>query len=336
VYIVRCEVNGQTIAVQLSDQGTFSHNDNNWTIEFGGVNLRGDEPLRYRYRLLPVDQEWHSPQVNRVVAFPALEPGSYTFEVVSLNAEGIESLHPASLSFTIASPFWRTWWFLTLSVGVFLALVGFGFRYHVNRLVAIERLRLRISSDLHDELASNLSSIALFGSIVQEGTTPHDTQRLIERMTALAHDSLASLRHIIWAIEPKAETLEAFLTRLAETLSPACRAQQITLAIETLSEHVRHVQLKPDQRQHLWLLLKEAVTNAVKHSRASNVSLHASTSGNMLRIVITDDGVGFDGAATSQGKGLGTMRMRARLLRGSLQVTSVHGKGTQLILQIRR
>lgn len=85
---------------------------------------------------------------NRVVAFPALHSGSYTFEVVSLNAAGIHSPQPASLSFTINPPFWQTWWFIMLIVGVCLGLAALGYRSRVNQLLAIERLRLRISSDL--------------------------------------------------------------------------------------------------------------------------------------------------------------------------------------------
>jgi signal transduction histidine kinase/ligand-binding sensor domain-containing protein len=338
IFVIRLDVNDRTINLPspISTEGLFfSHNENNCTIEYGGISLRDGAMLQYKYHLSPVDKEWHGPTPNRMIAFPALLPGTYTFEVMAINAAGLQSLQPASLSFTIRQPFWQTWWFLGLTVAAVAALLVLGYNYRVRRLLELERLRLKISADLHDELASNLSSIALFGSILRSGSSARNEHpELLERMTGLAHESLAALRHIIWAIDPKVETLADLLVRLRETMSGPCRAKNMFLRVDgPLTEH-QEVSLGPEQRQHLWLMLKEAITNAIKHSGATELTVTVEKHGGMLRIEVRDNGCGFDGKP-QKGKGLGTMRMRAEQLKGTATVDSSPGQGTRVVFQVR-
>lgn len=320
----------------LSSGLMLTHSENHVEFEFAGLDISSPQKHRFAYMLKGLDTSWHVAGSSRSAQYSNLAPDTYTFIVRGTAEDWMDSLTTATFVFTIRPAYWQTWSFRAIVLATIVLMLWLGYRYRMRQLVAIERLRLRISSDLHDELASNLSSIALLGSIVAEGDSQHDEHRLIERMTALAQDSLASLRHIIWAIDPKGATLDAFLTRLIETMTPICRAQRITLTISALAQHHGRVPLKPDQRQHLWLLLKEAITNAIKHSRASHVTIQTGINGDELHIVVADDGIGFDVVASAQGKGLGTMRMRAQLLRGSLHIDSAPGMGTQLILHMKR
>jgi signal transduction histidine kinase/ligand-binding sensor domain-containing protein len=338
IFVIRFDVNDRPInlASPIATEGLFlSHNENNCTIEYGGISLRDGTMLQYKYRLSPVDKEWHGPTTNRMIAFPALAPGAYTFEVMARNAAGLQSLQPASLSFTIRQPFWQTWWFQALSVAAALALLVLAYKYRVRQLLEVERLRLRISADLHDELASNLSSIALFGSILRHGSSARtEHPELLERMTGLAHESLAALRHIIWTIDPKVETLDGLLTRLRDAMMPICRAKGIEFVVEGIPDDDRKP-LTPDQRRHLWLMLKEAVTNAVKHSGATKIVVRAERTGHLVRLHVSDNGTGFSADRVAPGRGLQTLRMRAEQLHGTMHVTSTQEHGTLVTIECK-
>ncbi len=338
IFVNRFDVNDRTINLPSpgSTEGLFfSHNENNCTIEYGGISLRDGAMLQYKYRLSPVDKEWHGPTTNRTIAYPALLPGAYSFEVMAINAAGLQSLQPASLSFTIRQPFWQTWWFLGLTVAAIAALLVLGYKYRVRRLLEMERLRLKISADLHDELASNLSSIALFGSILRNGSSARtEHPELLDRMTGLAQESLAALRQIIWTIDPKVETLDGLLTRLRDAMVLICRAKGIEFVVEDIPNG-DHKPLTPDQRRHLWLMLKEAVTNAVKHSGATQIVVRAERAGHLVRLHVSDNGTGFSADSLAPGKGLQTLRMRAEQLHATMRMTSTQEHGTLLTIECR-
>jgi len=152
---------------------------------------------------------------------------------------------------------------------------------------------------------------------------------LQERVTALAQESVGSIRDIIWALDPKKETLNNLLTRLEDTILPLCRAKGICLRFHRPdAADLPATNLSPTVRQHLWLLLKESINNAIKHSGCTELNVKMELSGARLHILVQDNGVGFAPGTPSHGKGLGTMRMRARQLSGTLELDSVPGGGT--------
>jgi signal transduction histidine kinase len=198
----------------------------------------------------------------------------------------------------------------------------------------IERLRMAIASDLHDEVATNLSTIAMFSRIVQDGmgsgkTVGEERAQLQERITSLAQESVGSIRDIIWALDPKKETLSDLLTRLEDVILPVCRAKGIRLRFQRPdAENLPSANLSPKVRQHLWLLLKEGVNNAIKHSGCTELNVAIEHVSGRLHIRVADNGVGFAAGGSTNGKGLGTMRMRAKQLGGTLELASSPGVGT--------
>jgi signal transduction histidine kinase len=293
-------------------------------IDFLSVSRRGTAGVLYQYTN-DGGGTWSLPSPERTVNFARLPPGLYQFAVRAVTANRTVSRVPATVVFTIRPPVWRRWWARTAMAVVLAGLLLGLHRYRVRRLVEVERLRTAIAADLHDEVATNLSSIATFATLVRGGLeTPSP---LLDRITVLATESVDAIREIIWSVDPKPETVASLLLRLHDALATSCRSRGIHLAVDAPSEQFGG-NLTAAQRKHLWLLLKEAVSNACRHSNATTVRVTASRAGRRVRFTVADNGTGFAPGAGSTGRGLTTMQSRAASLGGALTIAAGAEGGT--------
>lgn len=314
---------------------------NNLQIEFVGLAFALGEALRYSYKLEGADDAWSTPTYSRSVNFANLSPGSYRFFVHSITTDDVTSTEPAVVEFAILPPFWRRWWFAGMVVMSVAFMLYGAYRMRVRRLIELERLRLRIASDLHDELAINLSSIATFSDLIQHeerGLQSGGPSRsaLLSRINVLSRESVDAIRDIIWALDPKVETVHDIFMRVHDFALPSCRARGIEFefdvpSVDALPPH----DLSPEQRKHLWLIMKEAVHNALKHSECRSLSFKAVLTEGVLEVTVHDDGLGFEPTRSSRGKGLSTMRMRAQRLGGTLEIVAADARGSTIIFRSR-
>jgi signal transduction histidine kinase/streptogramin lyase len=347
--ITRVQVNGNAMA--FTNGMELSHEQNNFGIGFIAISFRDDQEIQYQYRMRGIEEDWQPNTRATSVMYAALPPGKYTFEVKAVGDRGVSGAGQA-LAFSIVPPFWKAWWFTTLfwltiagsTVGTIRYVEITKLRRQLRALEqqqALERERLRISSDLHDELASNLSSIAMLSKIAESSSSVRSDDllqknQLLSRITSLSQESVDSIRDIIWAIDPKGETLESLLTRLRDMIIVSCRAKNIRWHFEQSSvKPLPPTDIPPEIRSHLWLLLKEAVNNALKHSACSTLSLCTEYVDGMLKVIVKDNGSGFDLSEATGGKGLRTMRMRAEQMGGKLEHTSKPGEGTVVELKAK-
>ncbi|MCL4707483.1 hypothetical protein KJ068_20190 [bacterium] len=324
-----------TTPEQHADRDTrhiiLSHQTNFFSFEFVALDFTDARKNQYAYKLEGFDQDWTYCGARRYASYTNVDPGEYTLRVKGSNSDGVWNEAGATLNITILPPYWRTWWFRSLALGAALLLGWAIYRYRVNRLLEMERLRTRLAADLHDEIAGNLSSIAMFGKIVQDENAKSNATKLagaelLQRIITLSQESVNSIREIIWAIDPKPESIHDLLMRVRDFAVNACRAQNMALKFDAPgAELLPAKNLSPEQRKHLWLLLKEAIHNAVKHSGGSELAIYASFKSNRLNISIIDNGAGINGATHApkfSGKGLQTMKTRAEQLRGSFGMYS--------------
>jgi ligand-binding sensor domain-containing protein/signal transduction histidine kinase len=331
---------------------SLDHNDNVISFEFASLSYTSPEKNQYAYKLEGFDPDWVYCGTRRYAIYTNLDGGKYTFRVKGSNNDGVWNETGTSIAVIVTPPFWKTWWFITF---IWLSIAGTGagtVRYvEITKLrrkmrvleqqQALEKERLRISSDLHDELASNLTSIAMLSKILQDDerrgeATMQRKPQLLERITTLSKESVDGIRDIIWAIDPKAETMESLLERIRYMAVVACRARDVRFTyVGSGVDRLPPANLVPDVRRHLWLLLKEAVHNALKHSGCKTISLSTSLQDGTLSISVKDDGRGFDSSVVSRGKGLGTMRLRAQEIGSRLDVITQPGGGTSVTLFVK-
>jgi signal transduction histidine kinase len=208
----------------------------------------------------------------------------------------------------------------------------------VNQLLAMERVRTHIASDLHDDIGSSLSQIAILSEVVRARIAPAapEVAGPLERIGALSRESVDAMSDIVWAISPHRNTpahLSQRMRRLASDLLPA---RGIQLTFESTDDG--HARLGIEARREVFLLFKEALNNVVRHAGATEVSIAIAMARGGLRLVVADNGHGFDtgGSADGLGQGLHSMRRRATGLGGTLTITSARGAGTRLVVHVPR
>jgi signal transduction histidine kinase/ligand-binding sensor domain-containing protein len=312
-------------------------------LRFAALSYRDPGRLRYQVRL-HADDPWRDALGPPSFRFVDLPPGTYHAEVRA-SLDGVRwSETPAGLSFTVLPPFWRTWWFLSLALAALGAMAYALYRYRVAQLITLERMRTRIASDLHDDIGSSLSRIAIQSELIRRpgALRPEDSERLLTAIGDSARSLVDSMSDIVWSIDPSRDDLASLVSRVRQFSLDMLEPLGVTLALAVPDRALR-VRLAPGLRRHLFLFLKEAVHNVAKHAACRNAAITLSVEGNRLSVEVRDDGRGFDGAAASAaaapgsrrtrgGHGLPSMRARAGQIGGTLRVTSSPGGGTALSL----
>ncbi len=301
---------------------------NRLQIGFGAVSL--DSLLRYRYKLGDTDAAWSKPAALPMVIYPNLRPGKYRFLVQTVSRGVGPGGAPASFTFTILPPIWQRWWFLLLAAAVVAGATYWAYRYRLEQLLAVERLRTRIATDLHDDIGSALSQIALLSEGVRRNVTPGDdgVAAPLERIAEVARETTAVMSDIVWAINPERDSLGDLSVRVRRFATDVFSARDIDCAVIT-PESDEELKLGIEMRRQLLLMIKEAIHNAVRHAGCTEVRIELMRDRGALVFRMADNGVGFDTGVEREGHGLGSMRARARKLGGEITIES-GSEGTRL------
>jgi len=248
--------------------------------------------------------------------------------------------------------FWETKWFLGASLLAGLAAVVFIVRYTERRQMlrrleraererAIEKERARIAEDIHDELGANLTEIALLSEFAQDPTASQDqVQADMQKITAKARNLTQMMDEVVWAVTPQNDSLEKFVTYTCSFAEEYLKTAKIACRLE-VPAILPEIILSSDVRHNLFLVVKEALNNVVKHAGASEVRIQITPDSDRLTISIRDNGKGFlknpataqesDISAGEQHDGLSNMRQRMENIFGSLVLESLpSGTGVKL------
>jgi signal transduction histidine kinase/streptogramin lyase len=312
---------------------------NNLDIEFLSPNFRGDNAVRYQYKLDSVDADWSVPSNVREVNYARLASGQYTFLARAVNEAGLVSREPARLSFTILRPVWQRWWFLaTLAIGLGALIYG-GYRYRLGQAVKVERVRTRIAHDLHDDIGANLTRISILSEVAkrqQYNSAPPPGELpsgLLDSIADISRESVAAMNDIVWAINPEHDSLIDLTSRMRRHAEEVFLTRDIRLDFEAPGD-AEQLKLDIETRRDLYLVFKEAVNNAARHAGCSVVSISVQASATHIQMNIRDNGKGFDPSALAEGNGLLSMRNRAQQMKGKLKIESSPGKGSELSLTV--
>jgi signal transduction histidine kinase len=308
--------------------------DRAFSIEFAALTYSAGLSRRYRYHLEGVSHDWIESSEN-LVTYATPPPGRYVLRVqASAGADGEWHEPGAAVDFVVVPPFWGTLWFRGLAVVAVLSTLWALHRLRLRRALETERLRGRISRDLHDEIGAGLSSIALLSDSVATAGGLGETDRTqLQRMASSARDMVADLRDIVWAIDPDSDRFADVVTRMRDVASALLLDVNITFQVTPNSELSHNIGLAA--RRDLLLIFKELLHNIARHSNARNVRIELESHGPELRLLISDDGVGFSADGLRPGTGLKSLRERAARLGGHLDLTSEVGKGTTASLRLR-
>ena len=308
---------------------TFPSSLHNVDVAFAAVELRPGHGLAYQHRMGAV--AWSSLSHERQIHLAGLASGSYRFEVRAVLPDGTTG-EPATLTFKIAAPVWRRWWFQT---GVMLILAGAAYSVHRRRLARFAELyqvRARIAADLHDELGLSLSRVAMLAEVARPALQPGSRGAdAVGEIATSARDLIDATSDMAWALDPSKDDLLSLFARLRRWGSDICEGAGVEWDC-TVPDGLERVTLGAERRRHLLLILKEALHNSIRHGKPSFLGLTVDFADGLLRATVTDDGRGFNfedfADSADLGHGLAGMQRRAEELKGTLTVRSRLGPAT--------
>ncbi len=287
---------------------------------FTALSFTAPDKVRFRWWMEGLEHDWVDGHHRRAVSYNFLPPGSYRFHVQACNNDDVWNEEGDELALTVLPYYWQTWWFrVALGAALFL-VVGLVYSVRMARLRALDRMRLRIARDLHDEVGANLGSISLLAQIMEKKPTAADATQV----RGIVAQTVDTLRDIVWFIEPKHDRISDLVTRLSETARTML--QGVPYNFET-SGDLGGQSLPLEFRRNVVPIFKEALHNVIKHAQATEVQIRLRRSGRFLELSISDNGQGFVEGDGLPGNGLKNMRRRAADMDGSLEVTTEPGRG---------
>jgi signal transduction histidine kinase len=197
-------------------------------------------------------------------------------------------------------------------------------------------VRARIAEDLHDEIASSLASVKLYSEVVQQQipSPKKETKDLLQRIRQISGEVSEGIGQIIWSVDPRHDNLSDLLDYIERQSRPSFSAAKIDFQFKR-PQQTGSIKLSPDQRRTIYLILKEAITNILRHSNCKFAELLFKHEGNSVEFVLKDDGSGFDIESVEKGHGLENMKKRAESIGAELSIASSPGEGTKLQLKAK-
>ncbi len=219
--------------------------------------------------------------------------------------------------------------------GLVLVCILFFFiyrNYRIRQTLNVQQLRNKIALDLHDEVGSSLSSIKIFSELAR--SNPKEFTPTLDRIIDYSQETIESIADIVWAINPDNDSFEKIIVRMRSFARELLEAKNIRFEFN-INNSLEELKLSMDERKNLYLIFKEAVNNMIKHSEANHAIFSISNANNELKVLIRDNGKGFDINQQTQGNGLNNMKKRAFEIGADYFIESGQGKGTSIQLLIK-
>ncbi len=307
--------------------------------DFTALSLDAPENVRFRYRLEGLDDEWIESGTERRALYTRLAPGRYRFHVQACSSSGVWNRSGATLAFEVAPFFWQTWWFRTAAAVWCIVLAATIARFVLLRRVhqklrrmreqsALAGERARIARDLHDDFGTRLTELGLIAELdaAAPGSDADDSRReLIEHIRSMERD----LDAIVWAVNPNNDSLDHLVGFICRATTELFERTGTALRLH-VPEQVPAWPLSPELRHHLFMVVREAVGNVVKHAQATVATLTLTTEPGVFHFRLEDDGAGFvvSVALSGERNGLKNMRTRIEEAGGRLSLRAAPGGGT--------
>jgi ligand-binding sensor domain-containing protein/two-component sensor histidine kinase len=286
----------------------------------------------FSWYLEDLDTDWGAPTSKRNVTYRNLPPGEYVFHARGRGPDKVWSANEVALQLVVKPKFTQTMWFLLLIILITALIIYSITRYRYMQRLKLERLRTRISSDLHDEVGGVLSGIAMQMDLLRSDV-PVSLRHRMERISNSSRAAASKMRDVIWSVDASRDTFEDLLERMKAYVNEILVPVGITWKFHVDEAPQPEARVSSAVRQNIYLIFKEAITNAAKHSGASHVVIEISSHGRKgLYLEINDDGKGFDPESIRKGDGLRNMRRRGQAIQSELTLNSENG--TSWVLEV--
>jgi len=327
-------------------------------LRYTALSFAAPDKVRFKYKLEGLESEWVEAGTKRIAQYSYLPPGTYHFRVIACNNDDVWNEQGASLSFRVLPRVWQAWWFrIALAVAAAgavavptISVMRLRVRRKLEQLErqrALERERARIARDIHDDLGASLTRITLLSqSVRSELEDGHRAGADLDQIYSTARELTRSMDEIVWAVNPRHDTLDSMVTYLGRFAQHFLNAAGIRCRLD-VPLHLPALPLTAEIRHNVFLAFKEALHNVVKHAQATEVHLSLELRPEGFMLVIADNGRGFtwhpgqnpapepgDGQRLAGGYGLTNMQKRLEEIGGCCGWDTAPGEGTRAKLVV--
>ena len=332
---------GLTKWYNLPENLSLSYNNNFIAFDFAGITMNRPHNVKYQYKLEGLEKNMNTLTDQTSASYGNLPPGNYIFRVSAMNSEGYWSKE-ALYHFVIRPPWWQTWWFRLVALASVTAIIFYTTRFIylyklreqklvIEKQLAVQYERQRISSDLHDDIGSSLSSINIYSGLAKK---EESKEMYLEMISQNVNEVVNKLDDLVWSINPNYDTISSVAERLKVYAEPILRVKEIKMNV-CADGMIQKTTSHGEDKHNLYMVLKEIINNAVKHANCKNITLDFSINNRELIITVKDDGQGFDSNTIRTGRnGLGNITQRINNMKGVLEIQSIPGKGTTVIIRV--
>ncbi len=317
-------------------------------IHYTSLNLGGADRTRLRYRLVGRETKWHEAGAQRFARYPTLSPGKYHFQVQAFNEDGVWNQTGASLAVTILPFFWQTGWFRATEVAAILAIVIATVYFIATEKLqrqlagqrqqqALEKERARIARDIHDQVGASLTQLALLGEMVEsDKDSPEEAEAHARQISQTARETTRALDEIVWTVNPSNDSLDGVVNYICKHAQDYLSVAGLRYRLDVPAQ-LPAAAISPETRHNVFLASKEAVTNIVKHARASEAWIHLRLGPQSFTLEIEDNGrgpVGLKEKAAESRNGMRNMRKRMEDVGGEFSIGPGPRGGTLVRLTV--
>jgi len=320
---------------------------------FTALNFDAGEKSRFRYRLDGLDTDWVDAETRRTAQYQNLEPRDYQFHVIACNSEGVWNEAGATVQLEVRPFFYQTWWFRIVAGAAIIGGISLVVRRAVTRKYrrtlallqqqhAVERDRTRIAKDIHDDIGAGLTQITLLTELARR--EPEQVNAHLERISGSARQLTRAMDEIVWAVDPQHDTFTGMLDYISAFAEDFLHTAGIRCRMD-LPPTLPGVRVDAEVRYNLFLAVKEALNNVVKHAKATEVWLRLRIKPCAFTLSVEDNGQGMpavsgNGAATvganriSSGSGLINLQKRLAAVGGRCEIHRATGGGTRVEMTV--
>lgn len=320
----------QNYPVKLS----LPYNRNHLSFHFAAIDWQALHKVKYSYRLLGLDDNWSIPSAETYADFRNLSHGSYELQVKAIG-ESKQWTEPISYQFTIRPPWWLTWWFKSIAalclLGAIFLIARFIYRYQLRKQkiilekqLAVQMERQRISSEMHDDIGAGLSGVRLLTEMTKNKMKDGDAGTEVDKIYQSVGELSAKMKEVIWSLNTENDSLSSLIAYLQKQSRQMMENYPGNFFMN-IPEEIPDKKISGDARRHIHLLVKEALHNIIKHSGADRTEVSISCN-DKLRIVVADNGKGMEtGISNETGNGMKNMRKRTQQLEGMFFIENKDG-----------
>lgn len=337
VWFREIEVNGKK---REETEQLYTYYQNNFRFAASAPCFTNAANIRFLFQLKNGNREWQQLSADNVFNITNLPPGRYQLTLTVMYPGKIYPDKTLQWSFIIQSPLWKRWWFILLTLliafGIIWALIR---AYYLKKLAvqkaeagkqqAIEKERNRISRDMHDDLGSGLTKIAILSEVAKKQMPePEKAKEQLEKISQSSRELVDSLQDIIWVLNPANDTLESLAAYIREYTLKFMEPFSLETAFD-YPEQFAAIQLSEEKRRNIFLTVKESLHNIARHANCTRIDISITEEPGAFTLLIQDNGQGFDNRNTRLfGNGLKNMEIRISQAGGTYQISSAPGNGT--------